>query len=35
MRICKETGLEYIETLKLENIKKTNSKGGHNDNFEG
>lgn len=30
-----KVGFKHIETLDLKNIKRTNSKGGHNDNSEG
>lgn len=34
-RLFKETGFEYVETIPLYNIRRTNSKGGFNDNSEG
>jgi hypothetical protein len=34
-RIFLENGFEYVETLVLDNIKRPNSNGGHNDNSEG
>lgn len=35
MNICKDVGFEYIETMDLKNIKRTNSHNGFNDNSEG
>ncbi len=34
-KLCIEIGLHYVETLKLDNIKRTKSTSGFNDNSEG